>query len=159
MLTDAYLSPDRRYRYWLFRQWDATLPVNCTCGINPSTADERANDPAIRKDIGFSERQGFGGLLKLNVAGYRSTYPNGLLAVDDPVGDENSPEHLRVYYETFGCQQFIACWGRNGNILPAECAAVLAEFTDAVCFGRNGDGTPRHTVRLSYETPLELVTR
>lgn len=187
MITDAYLSPDRLYRYWLFRQWDDTLPVNCTCGINPSTADERDNDPTIRKDIGFSARQGFGGLLKLNVAAYRSNKaviragqqdflnglagigiaysgteisdPNGLLNVGDPMGPENSPEHLRVYYESFGCQQFIACWGRNGGILPVECKAVLAEFTEAVCFGFNSDGTPRHTVRLSYDTPLELVLR
>jgi hypothetical protein len=158
MITDAYLSNDRKYRYWLFRQWDASLPVNCTCGINPSTADERENDPTIRKDIGFSERMGFGGLLKLNVAAYRSTDPKQLELVDDPVGEENSPEHLRVYYEAFGCAQLIACWGRSGNILPVECRVVLKEFeSEAVCFGLNSDGTPRHTVRLSYDTPLIMM--
>jgi hypothetical protein len=41
MRSDAYLSDDRKYRYWLLRVWDDSLPINCTCGVNPSTADER----------------------------------------------------------------------------------------------------------------------
>ncbi len=73
MRTEAYLSPDRMYRYWLLRVWDDSLPINCICGVNPSKADERENDPTIRKDIGFSERQGFGGLLKVNISAFRST--------------------------------------------------------------------------------------
>jgi len=44
MKTDAYLSQDRTFRYWLLRVWDDSLPVNCSCGVNPSTADEREND-------------------------------------------------------------------------------------------------------------------
>lgn len=153
MRSEAYLSNDRKYRYWLLRVWDDSLPVNCSCGVNPSTADERENDPTIRKDIGFSERQGFGGLLKLNVSAYRSTDPRGMRNM--PVGDENTPSNLRQFFNLFNAKQFTAAWGRNGRYLSAQAAAVLREFPDAMCFGKNPDGTPRHTLMLPYTTKLE----
>jgi hypothetical protein len=153
MYTDAYLSDDRRYRYWLIRVWDDSLPVNCTCGVNPSTADEKENDPTIRKDIGFSERQGFGGLLKVNVSAFRSTDPRPARCHD--IGEENTPSCIRMYFDMWECKQFIACWGRNGRYLQSHVDALVREFPDAVCFGRNGDGTPKHTLMLSYSTLLE----
>jgi hypothetical protein len=151
--TDAYFSPDRKNRYWLLRIWDDSLPINCSCGVNPSTADEKENDPTIRKDIGFSGRQGFGGLLKVNVSAYRSTDPRGMRS--KPIGDENTPAHLRQYFNQFNAKQFTAAWGRNGRYLEHHVLAILSEFPDAVCFGRNPDGTPRHTLMLPYSTPLE----
>src|SRR5579871_1658566 len=111
MKTDAYFSDDRKYRYWLLRVWDDALPVNCTCGVNPSTADEKENDPTIRKDIGFSERQGFGGLLKVNLSAFCSTDPKG--ARYQPIGEFNTPSHIRQYYEKFHAKQMTFCWGRN----------------------------------------------
>lgn len=155
MRTEALLSDDRKYRYWLLRSWDDTLPINCSCGVNPSTADERENDPTIRKDIGFSERQGFGGLLKLNVSAYRSTDPRGMR--NQPIGELNTPSHLREYFEMFGATQFTAAWGRNGKYLQRHVEAVIAEFPEAMCFGRNPDGTPRHSLMLPYTTQLEKL--
>lgn len=154
MLSDAFFSDDRVYRYWLIRIWDHSLPVNCCCGVNPSTADEKANDPTVRKDIGFSERQGFGGLLKLNLSAFRSTDPKP--ARVHFVGEGNSPSHLRAYYDLFDCQQFIACWGRNGNYLRDQALAVTTEFhAESMCFGFNPDGTPKHTLMLPYTTKME----
>src|SRR5208282_2620744 len=153
MRTDAYLSNDRSYRYWLLRVWDDSLPVNCTCGVNPSTADERENDPTIRKDIGFSERQGFGGLLKVNLSAFRSTVPKP--ARLQPIGEFNTPAHIRQYFDAWRAKQFTACWGRNGKYFENQAKALLAEFSDAVCFGKNPDGTPRHTLMLPYSSQLE----
>lgn len=155
MRTDAYLSEDRRYRYWLLRVWDDSLPVNCTCGVNPSTADERENDPTIRKDIGFSARQGFGGLLKVNLSAFRSTAPAP--ARSQAIGEFNTPAHIRQYFDFWGAKQFTACWGRNGKYFENQTEAVLAMFPDAVCFGKNPDGTPRHTLMLPYTTELVKV--
>lgn len=155
MRTDAYLSNDRVYRYWLLRVWDDSLPVNCTCGVNPSTADERENDPTIRKDIGFSERQGFGGLLKVNLSAYRSTAPKP--ARLHPIGEFNTPTHVRLYFDAWDAKQFTACWGRNGAYFENQANALLSEFPDAVCFGKNPDGTPRHTLMLPYSSHLERV--
>lgn len=152
MRTEAYLSPDRVYRYWLLRVWDDSLPINCICGVNPSTADEKENDPTIRKDIGFSERQGFGGLLKLNISAFRSTDPKP--AHRAPIGEENTPAHLRKYFEHFGAKQFTAAWGKNGNYFARQAEAIIREFPEALCFGKNPDGTPRHTLMLPYSTQL-----
>lgn len=157
MRSEAYLSDDRVYRYWLLRVWDDSLPINCSCGVNPSTADERENDPTIRKDIGFSERQGFGGLLKLNLSAFRSTDPKGMRW--KPIGSENTPAHLRQYFNQFGAKQFTAAWGRNGEYLYRQAHAVLDEFPEAVCFGKNPNGTPRHTLMLPYTTVLEPYRR
>lgn len=155
MQTQALLSDDRKYRYWLLRVWDEALPLNCICGVNPSTADETSDDATIRKDIGFSKLQGFGGLLKLNLAAIRSTDPTILKKVPDSIGKHNTPQHLRNYYEHFKPTQFIVAWGKNGNYFPEQSRAILEEFPQAMCFGKNGDNTPRHTLMLPYSTVLE----
>jgi len=120
--------------------------------VNPSTADERENDPTIRKDIGFSVRQGFGGLLKVNLSAFRSTAPKP--AHSQSIGIENTPQLIRKYYEHFGAKQFTAAWGCNGKYFKSQAEAILLEFPEAMCFGINPDGTPRHTLMLSYSTPL-----
>jgi hypothetical protein len=122
--------------------------------MNPSTADEQENDPTIRKDIGFSARQGFGGLLKLNVGAYRSTDPRKMRKAANPIGYENTSEHLRDYFQKFCARQFVAAWGKNGNYFQGQCQAIFEEFPEAMCFGQNSDGTPRHTLMLPYSTPL-----
>jgi hypothetical protein len=153
--SEAYLSDDRQFRFWLLRIWDDSLPINCICGVNPSTADEQENDPTIRKDIGFSTRQGFGGLLKVNLSAYRSTDPRP--ARSHYIGNENTAAHLKTFFKRFQAKQFVAAWGKNGRYFPFEAEAILAEFPDALCFGKNSDGTPRHTLMLPYSTPLEKV--
>jgi hypothetical protein len=137
--------------------WDDSLPINCTCGVNPSKADERENDPTIRKDIGFSARQGFGGLLKVNLSAFRSTDPKPARTMS--IGEFNTPSHIRQYFDTFSAKQFTACWGRNGKYFESQARNLLLEFPDAMCFGLNPDGTPRHTLMLPYTTKLVRVTR
>lgn len=155
MKTDACFSDDRNYRWWLLRVWDDSLPINCSCGVNPSTADERENDPTIRKDIGFSERQGFGGLLKVNLSAFRSTDPKP--ARKHGIGEFNTSEYIRIYFDRFNAKQFTACWGRNGSHFHIQARSLLREFPEAMCFGKNPDGTPRHTLMLPYITPLQPV--
>lgn len=154
MRIEAYLSADRKYRYWLLRIWDDALPVNCICGVNPSTADEKENDPTIRKDIGFSARLGFGGLLKVNVCAFRATDPRKLRKAFNPLGDCNRASDIRKYFVDFQAKQFIAAWGKNGNYFWGQCQRILEQFPDAMCFGTNPDGTPKHTLMLAYSTSL-----
>lgn len=159
MSSDAYFSECRRYRYWLVRVWDDALPLFCTIGVNPSTADETADDATIRKDIGFARRLGFGGVLKLNVGAFRSTDPVKWRRASDPIGPENTVDHLKGYLEKFKPGKVVATWGRNGRYAPERCAAIVREIPDLECFGRNDDGTPRHTLMLPYTTQLERWAR
>jgi len=155
MKSDAFLSEDRKYRYWLLRIWNERLPVNCICGLNPSTADEWKDDPTIRRDMGFSARQGFGGLLKVNLSAFRSTDPRWIRR--EPIGEKNTAVDIRKYFVDSSATQFIAAWGRNGRYLPQQVKAILDEFPEAMCFGKNPDGSPRHTLMLPYSTALERV--
>lgn len=155
MKSDAYLSEDRQYRYWLVRIWDERLPVMAIFGVNPSTADERENDQTIMKDIGFAARNGFGGILKMNIGAYRATDPRDWRRAPDPIGPLNTPKHLREYAEQFNVTMYVAAWGKNGKYAVKECDAIREEFPELMCFGCNSDGTPRHPLMLSYSTPLE----
>jgi hypothetical protein len=88
MKSGATLSPCRRYRYVLWRQWDESLPAVVFCGLNPSTADETADDATIRRELGFARAWGFGKLVKVNAYGWRATDPRQMLAASDPTGEE-----------------------------------------------------------------------
>lgn len=155
MEADAYISEDGKYRYWLIRVWDSRLPILAIIGVNPSTADWRKNDQTILKDIGFASRLGFGGILKLNVAAIRETDPRKARKAIDPVGPENSVEHLLRYIQRFKPTKVIVAWGKNGNYFIGRCEAIVREIPDLYCWGRNNDGTPRHPLMLPYSTPVE----
>lgn len=64
--TGAIFSPDRKYRYALWRIWDSK-PLAGWYMLNPSVADEKTDDPTIRKCCGFARRWGNGGILVLNL--------------------------------------------------------------------------------------------
>lgn len=153
--TEAYFSADRKYRYWLLRVWDEDLPIMANIGCNPSTADELFNDPTIRKDMGFAERLGFGGLLKLNAGAYRATDPKRWLQAADPFGPENSAEHFRYYLARFKTQATVVAWGRCIGRFAARADQLVAGLPGLQCFGRNSNNTPRHTLMLPYSTKLE----
>jgi len=155
MRSEAYISGDRLYRYWLFREWDTRLPRLGIIGCNPSRAAEQTNDPTIRKDIGFAVRLGFGALLKVNIGAYRCTDPRKWRKVPDPIGPENSADHIAGYLHAFCVERSIAAWGKNGNYFVGRCEAVVERIPDLYCFGRNNDGTPRHPLMLPYSTQLE----
>lgn len=54
------------YRWTLRRAWGAGPPV-LWCGLNPSNADGRRDDPTILREIGLSYRWGFGSMVKVNL--------------------------------------------------------------------------------------------
>lgn len=72
--SSARFSDCRRYRYTLTRRF-ADGPTVAFIGLNPSTADEHADDPTIRRCLGFAKRWGYGELVMLNLYALRSTDP------------------------------------------------------------------------------------
>lgn len=158
MRSEAYLSEDQKYRYWLLRVWDDSLPVMANCGANPSTADALKDDPTIRKDMGFARRNGFGGLLKLNVGAYRATDPRKWHGAVDPYGPENTLDNFQKWMSAFSATTFVAAWGRCIGRFAHRGEAIRARFPNIMCFGMMADGTPRHTLMLPYTTQLERFT-
>jgi len=80
MKSHATFSPCRKYRYSLFRIWDEDKSLVLFIGLNPSTADEKEDDPTIRRCINFAKQWGwgYGGLIMGNLFSFRATQPSDL---------------------------------------------------------------------------------
>src|SRR5918998_3116048 len=89
MSSSARFSPDRRYRYELWRRW-GDGPALCNfLLLNPSTADERADDPTVARCVRRARAWGLDALVVTNLFSIRATDPRARRGVEDPVGPDN----------------------------------------------------------------------
>jgi hypothetical protein len=126
-------SPDRRYRFTLWREWPAPTPYLLytdephldplpgqrdqflqAISLNPSTADENKNDNTVTRWIDYAKRWGFGGLCVTNLFGFRATDPDVMKAEPEPVGADND-HWLRHVAERAG--MVVCAWGNDGRHL------------------------------------------
>src|SRR5436190_24052676 len=99
MNRETTFSPDRKYRYTLWRRVPVTFDfedrdlgrrlVLQVIGLNPSTADEVKNDPTVARCVDFVSRWHFSWMCMTNLFGLRATNPEEMLASRDPIGDDN----------------------------------------------------------------------
>jgi hypothetical protein len=161
--SGATFSACRTYRYRLWRSWGAPDRRCVFVGLNPSTADEARDDPTIRKCVGFAERWGFGAVEVVNLfayAGRGSTDPRSLLDASDPVGPDND---ATVSAALEGACRIVWAWGRHDPRVRAlvreriATAPWLASGGRGVtgCLGRSQDGSPRHPLRIAYDTRFQ----
>lgn len=152
MRKDATFSGDRVYRYMLSRVWDDSLPALAIIGLNPSTADENIDDPTIRRCITFAKRDGYGGIIMLNLFAYRATNPKELKQADNPIGQHNNAELRR---ETRG-RSILLAYGANYTGGRADEVQKLLGIdtyrTSTFCLGRTQAG---HPLYLKSTTPME----
>lgn len=156
----AVLSLCRQYRMRLDRDVRSVIagPIVALIGVNPSTADEVLDDATIRKDLGFAQRHGWRRIIKANKFAFRATDVRELRTAADPIGPENDRYLREIFAEA---DLIVPCWGPLSK-LPVSLrdrwrvvAAMMAESGKPVrCFGTAKDGQPRHTLMLSYTTPL-----
>ncbi|MFE7077851.1 DUF1643 domain-containing protein [Streptomyces sp. NPDC057620] len=121
----AVLSDCTHYRPLLVREWADTGPTAVFVLLNPSTADGVSDDPTVRRCITYAWTWGCGGLLIVNLYGWRATQPRDLAAVNEPIGPDTDA-YLRtaaaVAEHTGG--PLVAGWGTHAD--PARVAEVLA---------------------------------
>ncbi len=143
MEKKTVFSASRLYRYTLWRTWDMFQPAYLqVIGLNPSTADEMQNDPTIRRCIDFAKRWGYGSLCMTNLYAYRSTDPNMLLHIENPIGDEND-KWLHDVSKNAGL--VLAAWGTHKAIgLRHKTVMAFMETRPLVCLGMTKGGQPRH---------------
>lgn len=110
MNSGATFSEDRYYRYQLWRKWGEGPILNTIC-LNPSTADELANDPTVTRQIRRAQKMGFAGFVMTNIFAWRSTDPKGLTQTIDPVGPDNDNHLLSV---ARGSTLVVCAWGSRG---------------------------------------------
>jgi hypothetical protein len=145
--TGATFSRDRRYRYRLWRCWDPSRPLVAFCMLNPSTADERSDDPTIRRCIGFARDWGYGGVDIVNLFALRATDPRELRDARDPVGPWND-DHVIDAAERSAL--VVVAWGSHGafRARDAEVLEVLSPRARLRALGWTQARQPRHPLYL-----------
>lgn len=167
MTRTCQFSPDRLFRYTLWREWPAPTPqlyytadphlgyypgqhsqFLMVIGLNPSTADETKDDATIRRCVNFAKSMGFGALCMTNLFAYRETDPAKMMRYPFPVGADND-HWLKSISSEAG--MVIAAWGAKGKFLDRD-KEVQKLITNLHCFRRNADGSPEHPLYLPKET-------
>lgn len=155
----ALLDPTNTYRYVLGREWgptDREALVLAFIMLNPSTADADADDPTVRKCVGFAHRLGYDAIVVMNLYAYRATDPQELKramrAGVDVVGPQTDERlhHLLAVRCTAG-DPVVAAWGAHAP--EARVREVLSMGgSRALCtLGLTAQGVPRHPLMLGYE--------
>ncbi|WP_320168129.1 DUF1643 domain-containing protein [Mangrovibacterium marinum] len=149
---DAILSDDNLYRYVLARVFDKDKPMVAFVGLNPSTADDKDDDPTIRKCIRYCTQWKFGGFYMVNLFAIRSSDPNEIYRVDDPVGTNNDEHLVEVFKKV---EKVIFCWGNAGGYRGRN-LDVSKLVENPYCLKINGTGEPAHPLYLSRSLePIE----
>jgi hypothetical protein len=115
--------------------------------LNPSTADERTDDPTIRRCIGFARDWGYGGVEIVNIFALRATDPRELRLARDPIGRVND-RHVREAAERSSA--VVIAWGVHGALRARGAAALglLSPRARLLALGWTRAGEPRHPLYL-----------
>jgi hypothetical protein len=152
---NATFSSCRTYRYSLSRIWDKKKKYVLFIGLNPSTADEEADDPTIRRCINYAKNWGYGGFIMVNLFAYRSTLPSKLKKVKYPVGKGNDKYIVTLSKKA---DITVAVWGNNGNLYSRD-KQVLSLIPSLMCLKINKSGQPAHPLYLNKGLKLTKFAR
>lgn len=150
--TNAAFSNDRKYRYALWRIWDDSKPLLMFIGLNPSTADERTDDPTIRRCGGFAKYWGYGGFYITNLFAFRATFPADLKKEIDPIGPDNDKWLRQIEFKV---NKVVFIWGVHGTFMNRN-LEVIQLFHTAYCIGLSKEGHPKHPLYLKSNMELKL---
>jgi hypothetical protein len=151
----AVWSPNREYRYVLWRAWSDDRPsapipfISSTLyvafiGLNPSTADETFDDPTVRRCVGYASRWGYRAMCMLNIFAFRSTDPAALRKAYNPVGPDND---YWLQHITRTSLLTVAAWGVHGTLNGRE-EAVRGILPKLTYLRLTKDGHPSHPLYL-----------
>ena len=148
---NATFSDCRKYRYALSRTWDGKKKTVLFIGLNPSTADEKIDDPTIRRCINYAQNWGYGSLLMVNLFAYRTTIPTELKNVKNPIGNDNN---LHITELLKKADLAVAAWGNEGSLLNRD-KDVKKIIPKLMCLKINKSGQPAHP--LYQKKDLKLI--
>ena len=140
MKSHATFSSCRKYRYSLFRIWDEDKQLVLFIGLNPSTADEKEDDPTIRRCINFAKQWGYGGLIMGNLFAFRATQPSDLKQAKEPVGENNDKVIVALSKRA---DVTVVAWGSDGYLYNRG-REVLSLLPKPMCLKINKSGQPAH---------------
>ena len=85
--SDASFSGDGAYRWWLRRRWQPGPRRLLFIGLNPSAADQRRDDPTLRRLVGFARSWGTSWWCSIFLLAFPK--PRPCSCAEDPVGRDN----------------------------------------------------------------------
>ena len=167
--SEASLSSDGCYRWWLRRRLGHGEGCLLFLGLNPSKADGQRDDPTLRRLIGFTQQWGYQELVVLNLFARISPSPAALLRVRDPIGEQNDAilnRWFNHWSQTSGVDLWCG-WGANGvrrdraqavletiqRLLPERRRSVPAS-PHPLMLGRTASGQPRHPLYVPRQACL-----
>ena len=157
----ASLSRDGRYRYLLERRLADRAERDrqrlLVVMLNPSTADEQADDPTITRLVARAQRMRFGSLLVANLFALRATEPRALKRSTEP-GDTPLNDHF-LREEAARADAIIVAWGAHGDFRArardVEEILRLAHGGPLWCLGVTRGGHPKHPLYIATKARLE----
>jgi hypothetical protein len=146
MIRRAEFSIDKKERYSLKREWDKSKNKILYIMLNPSLADDKNDDPTIRRLISFTKKYNYGGFLVGNI--FTTITPNPKeIDKSKGISVKNFEKLLKLINKV---DQIVYAWGDN-----IEEPQLLKELVlNPKCFGKNLNGSPKHPLYLPSETKL-----
>ena len=150
--SSAAFSPDRVYRYALYRRW-SDEPAVVFVLLNPSTADETRNDPTIRRCIRYAKDWGYGGVTILNLYAYRATDPRVMRRFLHDGGDIIGPENDAYITRLTKDKDVVAAWGNHADWERASDVEYILRVNAATLsvLKQNANSSPAHPLYLSAQ--------
>lgn len=140
------LSLDKKHRLMLSRHWNLKNPSLLYIMFNPSIADDKIDDPTIRRLISFSKTFNYGGFYVANLYTYITPNPK---IIDTSVGIKKNNLEI-IMNLTNKVEDIVYAWG-NSIVEPSELRNLI---TSPLCFGKNTNGSPKHPLYLSSKSKL-----
>ena len=146
MIREAEFSIDKKERYSLKREWDKSKNKILYIMLNPSLADDKNDDPTIRRLINFTKKFNYGGFLVGNI--FTTITPNPKeLDKSKGMSDKNFEELIKLINKV---DQIVYAWGSSIEEPQLLKKLVLSPK----CFGKNFNGTPKHPLYLPKNSKL-----
>ena len=146
MIREAEFSIDKKERYSLKREWDKSKNKILYIMLNPSFADDKNDDPTIRRLINFTKKFNYGGFLVGNI--FTTITPNPKeLDKSKGISDKNFEELIKLINKV---DQIVYAWGSSIEEPQLLKKLVLSPK----CFGKNVNGTPKHPLYLPKDSKL-----
>ena len=146
MIRGAEFSIDKKERYSLNREWDKSKNKILYIMLNPSLADDKNDDPTIRRLINFTKKFNYGGFLVGNI--FTKITPNPKeLDKSKGMSDKNFEELIKLINKV---DQIVYAWGSSIEEPQLLKKLVLSPK----CFGKNVNGTPKHPLYLPKDSKL-----
>jgi hypothetical protein len=144
----AVISADGCYRYFLSRQWREDGQSIAFVGLNPSTADDKLDDPTIRRCIGFAKSWGGARLWMVNLFAYRATKPSVLSSVPNPIGQTNDKwlDHVIC-----SADLVVAAWGNHGHLHNRSSSIIARHGERLHALSVTKNGMPGHPLYLRQD--------